>query len=257
MRFAGKTAVVTGAGAGMGAAAAQHFAAEGARVALLDRDLAAAERVAQSIVDAGGAASAFACDVSKSADVASVIAAVAADFGAIDVLVNCAGVVRYGKVVDLDESEWDLQLDVNLKGTFLMCKYVIPHMPKPGGAIVNTASVQAFISQQTVAAYSASKGGVVAMTRTLALDHAAEGIRVNAICPGSVETPMLRQSAEEFFPDDPEGALKAWGAIHPLGFLAQPEDVARVIAFLASDDAKLITGAPILVDLGLSAKAAV
>lgn len=170
-------------------------------------------------------------------------------------LVNNAGVVRYGTAPEFPVEDWDLVVGTNLKGAFLTVKHAVPLMrERGGGAIVNLASAQAFASQPLVAAYSASKGGIVAMTRTMALDHAADGIRVNCVCPGSVETPMLRYGAEVLDGGDPHQTMQAWGRLHPIGRLIQPEEVAALVAFLASDDAAAITGAPYLVDGGLLAE---
>lgn len=255
-RFDGKVAVVTGAAAGIGRAVALRLASEGAQVAVLDRDRTAADGTADDIRAGDGTARAFSTDVTSPDEVRAAFEAVVEEFGGVDVLVNNAGVVRYGAVPEFSVDDWDLVLDTNLKGTFLTAKYAIPSMrARGGGAIVNTASTQAFASQPTVAAYSASKGAVVAMTRTMALDHAADGIRVNCICPGSVETPMLRYGAEYFFDErDPADTMREWGGMHPIGRLIQPDDVARLVAFLASDDASVITGAPYLVDGGLLAR---
>jgi NAD(P)-dependent dehydrogenase (short-subunit alcohol dehydrogenase family) len=250
-RFAGKVAVVTGAGAGMGAAVARRLAAEGARIAAFDLDLAAAAATADDL----DGAEPFAVDIRSGAAVRDGMAAVADRFGGVDLLVNVAGVVRYGEVPDMDEDDWDLVIDTNLKGIYLTCKYAIPLMAaRGGGAVVNFSSTQAFASQKLVAAYSASKGGVVSLTRTLALDHAKDNIRVNCVCPGSVRTPMLRYGAELLDERDPEETMRDWGAQHPIGRLIQPEDVAGLVAFLLSDDAAVITGAPHLIDGGLLAK---
>ncbi len=221
--ISGKAAIVTGGGSGIGAAAARAIALGGADVAVVDIDGDSAERVVRGIEAEGGRAIAVVCDVGDARSTQSAVATAVNAFGGLDILVNNAGIVRYGTVVDTPESDWDRVLATNLKGPFLMAKAAIPEMRRRGGgAIVNTASVQAFASQQLVAAYSASKGGVVALTKTMALDHAVDNIRVNAIAPGSVETGMLRQGAELFAPDDPAAEMQSWGKLHPLGYLAQP-----------------------------------
>jgi meso-butanediol dehydrogenase/(S,S)-butanediol dehydrogenase/diacetyl reductase len=190
-RFANKSIVITGAGKGLGRAAALAFAREGGSVTIGDLDLAQAQTVVEEISAGGGRAQAVACDVRSPEQVQGLIAAAVDAFGGVDVLYNNAGVVRYGTVEELSIEDWDLQIDVNLKGSFLTCKYAIPEMRKRGGgAIVNTASVQAFASQKTVAAYAASKGGVVSFTTTVALDYALAKSRWNCIAPGSIRTPM-------------------------------------------------------------------
>jgi NAD(P)-dependent dehydrogenase (short-subunit alcohol dehydrogenase family) len=253
--FDGRAVIVTGAAMGIGAATARAFATEGAAVCLVDRDADPLDDVVSAIRAAGGQAVPVAGDVRDEATAKAAVQRCTEAFGGVDVLFNNAGVIRYGEVPDLSVEDWDLVMDTNLRAPFLMAKHAIPAIrQRGGGAVVNTASVQAFATQKTVAAYAASKGAVVAMTMTLALDHAKDGIRVNCIAPGSVRTPMLRESAETFFPDDPEAGLRSFGESHPIGFLTEPEDVAQLVLFLAGPRARTITGACYRVDGGLLAQ---
>jgi NAD(P)-dependent dehydrogenase (short-subunit alcohol dehydrogenase family) len=257
-RFEKRGAVVTGAAHGIGAEVSRRLAAEGAAVALLDVDGEGVGIVASEILNSGGVAYPHAVDVRSASAVAGAIETAARELGNISVLANCAGVVRYGTVVDTTIDDWDLQIGTNLTGAFLMCRNVIPHIRTAGGgAIVNIASVQAFASQPLVAAYAASKGGLVSLSKTIALDHAPEQITVNVVCPGSIETPMLRYGAELFGKGDVDETMKMWGRSHPVGYLGQPSDVASVVLFLLSDEARFVTGAVVTVDGGLLARLAV
>jgi NAD(P)-dependent dehydrogenase (short-subunit alcohol dehydrogenase family) len=252
--FDGKAALVTGAAMGLGAAVARALAREGAAVGLLDVDAEALEATVADIAANGGDAVACTGDV-RNADVAkSAVETVVSSFGGLDVLVNNAGVVRYGELPAFSEEDWDYVVDVNLKAMYQTARVAIPQMrARGGGAIVNVASVQAYWSHQLAAAYSASKGGVVAFTRALALDHAREGIRVNAVAPGSVRTPMLLDAAQRSNPEDPGAALALFAQTHPIGRLIEPEEVAEVVLFLASDKASAMTAATVAVDGGLLA----
>ena len=253
--FSGKVAIVSGGARGIGRAATRKLAGEGASVVICsDREEQVEETVA-ALREEGLEVRGVRADVTSSADMKMLMDLASETYGGVDVLVNSAGVQRYGTVVETEEEVWDEVLDANLKGVYLASRYAIPEMRKRGGgAIVNLSSVQAFASQKGVAAYTASKGGINALTRVMALDHAGENIRVNAVCPASVDTPMLRWSADLFKGDKSvEETLEDWGRMHPLGRVARPEEVAEVIAFLASARASFITGGDYKVDGGMLA----
>lgn len=252
--FDGKVSLVTGAAVGIGAAIARGLASEGAAVGLFDVDEQTLSGTVAGIVETGGTAVGCVGDVSKPDDAKRAVDTVVSTFGGLDILASNAGVVRYGEVPAFPEEDWDFVLDINLKGMYLMAHFAIPQMrARRGGAIVNTTSVQAYWSHQGAVAYATSKGGIVAFTRSLALDHAHEGIRVNAVAPGSVLTPMLLDAARHANSEDPEAALAEFARTHPIRRLIQPEDVANAVLFLASDRASAITGVTVPVDGGLIA----
>ena len=253
-----KVVIVTGGAHGIGEAAVLAFAREGYRVALLDIDTAGADRVKSRAASLPGPVACVSADVSRADPARNAVREVVSTFGGIDVVFNNAGIQpadSYKRAEDLDEAMWDRVMDVNVKGCFLLCKYAIPEIRKRGGGvIINNASVQGLQSQTLVPAYAASKGAVLSLTRNLALDYAADNIRVVAICPGSVDTPMLRATAALASPDNVEETLSSWGKKHPLGRIARPEEIADIVVFLASDKASFVTGEYVCVDGGLMAK---
>ncbi len=255
--FDGKVVVVTGAAMGIGLGIAEGFAEEDASVVVVDIDAEAAEAAARTLSNNGHAQHlAIVADVSKADDVERLVRDTVKALGRVDVLVNNAGIqpaLSNVKVEDLPEELWDRILDVNLKAHYLMARSCIPEMRKRGGGcIINIASTQGLQSQARVPAYAASKGGILSLTRQMALDYAKENIRVLAVCPGTVDTPLVRNAAIDSGLD-PEEALKAWASGYPLLRVGTPMEVANVVVFLASEKASFMTGEYVCVDGGVMA----
>jgi NAD(P)-dependent dehydrogenase (short-subunit alcohol dehydrogenase family) len=253
-RVEGKVAVVTGAASGIGRATARALAAEGAMVGIADVDEAGGERVAAGIREAGGKAFFRRADVRSLADLEAVVAEAADRGGRLDVLVNNAAVSVAGSAGEMSEEDWAEVVDVNLTGVWRGMRAAIPRMlAQGGGSIVNLSSVQARVGLLGWAGYAASKGGIDALTRQAAVEYAPMGIRVNAIVPGTIATEMNERIMADS--PDPDAVMAGWLAMHPMGRIGQPQEVAAAIVFLASDDASFVTGELLRVDGGLVVKA--
>jgi meso-butanediol dehydrogenase / (S,S)-butanediol dehydrogenase / diacetyl reductase len=253
MRLKDKVCIITGGGSGIGRATALLFAREGARLAVADKRLQAAEAVASECIGEGAEAIPVEVDVARGADVPRMVATTIGTFGRLDVLVNNAGYGIAGSVVETDEQAWDDLMAVNVRGVFLCCKYAIPAMKaNGGGVIVNTASVVAAVGIRDRAAYCASKGAVAALTRAVAIDHVGDGIRCNAVAPGTVDTPyfdrILKTSA------DPDAVRKKLETRQLLGRLGTPAEIAAAILFLAGDESRFATGTILTIDGGMTAQ---
>ena len=254
--FDGKVVIVTGGAHGIGEATAVEFAKEGARVVIADVNEDAGRAVESDLNRLGPGGLFIAADVARIDECSRVVAETVEAYGGVDILFNNVGIQSpdsYRNVEDTPEEMWDRILDVNLKSYFLMSKYAIPEMRRRGGgAIINSASVQGLQSQKLVPAYAASKGGVLSLTRQMALDYAAENIRVLAVCPGTIDTEMVRNAAsmEEGNPDE---IIAGWGRGHPIGRVGLGTDIANVVLFLASDKASFMTGEYVNVDGGYMA----
>ncbi len=254
--FDGKVVIITGGALGIGQATALEFAKAGARVSVADVNRKAGDVVVREIERLGGEGLMVQADMSISSDCERVVGRTVERFGGVDVLFNNVGIQppeSYLNVEDTPEEMWDRIMGVNLKSCFLMSKYAIPEIRKRGGgAIINTASVQGLQSQPLVPPYAASKGGILSLTRQMALDYAKDNIRVLAVCPGSVDTPMLRAAAETEGAD-PDEVVRRWGAAHPIGRVGVGRDIANAVLFLASEKASFMTGEHINVDGGYMA----
>ncbi len=249
MRLKDKVALITGGTSGIGAATALLFAREGAKVAITGRSVARGEEIVNQITHASGAAIFVKTDVRFAQECSRAVEQTLAEFRRLDILFNNAGVFYAHDALDCSEEEWDLQLDVNLKGTFLMSKFALPTMiAQRSGVIINNSSGWGLVGGDKAVAYCASKGGVVLLTKAMAIDHGRQGIRVNCICPGDVDTPML--------PEDAKFRGMAWqeyiagAANRPLGRIGTADEIAQAVLFLASDESSFMTGTALVVDGG-------
>lgn len=249
MRLNGKTALITGAAGGIGQATARLFAREGASVGLVDLNREACEYLAREITAAGGRAFFETADVTRGADCRRAVERTVKEFGGIDVLFNNAGIIRRASVEELSEQDWDSVIAVNVKSIFLMCREVVSIMARAkAGSIINMASGWGLAGGARAAAYCASKGAVVLMTKAMAIDHGPQNIRVSCICPGDTDTTMLRHEARQL--GENEDRFLRESAQRPLGRVGKPEEIARAALFLASDDASFVTRTALVVDGG-------
>jgi len=247
MRLSGKRAVITGGASGIGAATARLFSAEGAHVAILDADLPRAAELAGRLCEQGGDAVAWPCDVANEAEVRESVRLAAQHLGGIDILFNSAGIAIRRTVSATETDDWDRVMEINVRGSFLSSKFCLEHFSPAGGSIIHVSSVTGIAGVRSRAAYSASKGALVALTRNMAMDLAGRNIRVNCVCPGFVRTPMAKALLDDAVRRD-----RLIG-MHPLGRLGEPEDIAYAVLFLASEEARWITGISMPIDGGFSA----
>jgi NAD(P)-dependent dehydrogenase (short-subunit alcohol dehydrogenase family) len=249
LALTGKAALVTGAASGIGRAIAELFARQGAAVAIVDLNAPDGQALADAIAETGARALFVKADVTRTEEARHAVQAAISKFGRLDILVNNAGTIRRATVVETSEEEWDQVMAVNVRSAFLFAKHALPMMTALGGGVViNVASGWGLVGGRRAAAYCASKGAIVQLTRAMALDHAADRIRVNCICPGDTDTPMLRHEAAEL--GEPLADFLADAARRPLGRIGKPEDVAQAALYLASDASSFITGTTLVVDGG-------
>jgi NAD(P)-dependent dehydrogenase (short-subunit alcohol dehydrogenase family) len=245
----GKVAIVTGGAMGIGKATASKFAELGATVAIFDVNRDVGRESAAAIARGGAICGFFPCNVSVSAEVSKAVGAVVTEYGTVDILISNAGLQLYGDAVTTAEEDWDRLMGVNLKGCFLVSKFVVPHMLERGGAIVIVGSVQSMTAISNSLAYVASKHGLLGLTRAMSLDYANHGIRVNCVCPGTIDTPMLRWATT--LSENPQKVIETCNRMHPIGRIGKAEEVADAIVYLASPMASFITGAALIVDGGM------
>lgn len=245
----GKVALITGGASGIGRATALLFAREGAAVVVADVNESEGKAVVQTIIDEGGRAIFTRCDVTRAEDCQLAVRQTVEQLGKLDILFNNAGIIRRASVVETREEEWDLVMATNVKSVFLLSKYAIPIMAEAGGGvIINNASGWGLVGGRNAASYCASKGAVVLLTKAIALDHGAQSIRVNCVCPGDTDTPMLRNEAQQL--GKPEEQFLAESAQRPLQRIGRPEEIAQAVLFLASDASSFVTGTALVVDGG-------
>jgi NAD(P)-dependent dehydrogenase (short-subunit alcohol dehydrogenase family) len=247
-RLDNKCAIITGGASGIGKATALLLAQEGAAVVIADINEEQGKQVENDIKQAGGRAVAVKCNVAKADDCQRAVKTALDTFGRLDILFNNAGIIRRTDVTGITEEDWDLVMAINVKSIYLMCKYAIPHMTERGGSIVNTGSGWGIKGGRNAISYCASKGAVVNMTRALAIDHGPQNIRVNCICPGDTDTPMLRNEAQQL--GQAEDTFMAEAAERPLKRYAQPIEIAQSVLYLVSDESSYVTGAVLAVDGG-------
>lgn len=250
MTLIGKTAIVTGGGSGIGEAIVRLFASQGANVIVADRNEGVAVQLAEQLRSNGACVDAIAADVSKEEDVRNLVEETLSRYGGIDIVVNNAAMIMPKYLEEFLEDEWDRMMGVNLKSVFLMIKQAIPELKRTRGTIVNMASLNGLVGQKMNPAYAATKGGIIALTKSLALDYAPYGVRVNCICPAGVSTPLLRQWTQE--QENPAATVRALNDMHALGRPATAEEVAQAVLFLASHESGFITGVALPVDGGAS-----
>jgi 2-keto-3-deoxy-L-fuconate dehydrogenase len=256
-RLDGKRALITGAGSGIGEAIARLFAAQGAQIIVADVQMDAAEQVTASIVKQGGSASALALDVADETQVSAAFDRVANQYGRLDIVVNNAGVSHVGNILETSLEDWNRVLGVNAGGVFLCAREAVRrmlHQEPKGGVIINLSSVAAMIGLERRLPYSASKGAVLSLTRSIAIDFVGEGIRCNAICPGTVHTPFVEGYLKRSFPGQEDAIRQTLHARQPLGRMGLPEEIAAAALYLASDEAAFVTGSALVIDGGWTAK---
>jgi len=253
MRLTGKVAIVTGGGTGIGRATAIRFAEQGARVVIANRTAKTGQETVRAIKSNGGEGIWVQTDVSRAKDARQMVEIAVNTYGRLDILFNNAGIQRFGTVVAMDEADWDEVMSINVKGMYLASKYAIPHMiAQGGGSIINHSSALGLVGDPDLAAYGASKAAILGLTFSMAQAHGRDNIRVNAICPGDVETPIVLQYFNE--QPDPKEARRRVSAQYALGRIGRPEEIANVALFLASDESSFITGSVIVPDGGVTSR---